>query len=162
MSTERINKEFFQWVRPGEALFRHSLLSSLLALNPQQLRPHSSTGGRQQSAEWEQLLSFSLLCSFTVARTLTSGWNISHTADIDTATGTRTITLTHTHTIYRATTNKSFKFTAQAKLQYIFFPYSDISFYSKANLHSCGHTLKTQPCYSKFTVQKTSTQSNAL
>lgn len=78
VSAEHINNEFFEWVRPGEALFRHSLLSFVLALNPQQSSPHSSSGGRQQSAEREQLLAFSLCCSFTVARTLTSGWNCGH------------------------------------------------------------------------------------
>lgn len=78
MSTEHINNEFFERVRPGEALFRHSLLSFALALNPQQSSPHSSSGGRQQSAEREQLLAFSLRCSFTVARTLTSSWTCGH------------------------------------------------------------------------------------
>lgn len=68
MSAGRINNGFFEWVRPDEALFRHSLLSFALALNPQQSSPHSSSGGREQSAEREQLLAFSLRCSFTVAR----------------------------------------------------------------------------------------------
>lgn len=79
-STQRINNEFFERVRPGEALFRHSLLSFVLALNPQQSSPHSISGGRELSAEREQLLAFSLRCSFTGARTLASGWNWGHFA----------------------------------------------------------------------------------
>lgn len=40
----RINKELFQCTGSGEPLFRHSPLSPILALNPQQLSWHFSTG----------------------------------------------------------------------------------------------------------------------
>ncbi len=39
-----INKELFQCTGSGEPLFRHSPLSPILALNPQQLSRHFSTG----------------------------------------------------------------------------------------------------------------------
>lgn len=51
--TEHVDNGFFEWVSPGEALFRHSLLSIVLALNPQQLNPHSGSGGREHGAEQE-------------------------------------------------------------------------------------------------------------